>query len=128
MSANTWSDPLSDYGQHHPRWCDARFLDPRHLSSSNTSPCGNQPANISLTVNIDNDTFDTTNHNDQQKRRPGTIIPDAASPCPLDKNDYISVVRVDDVVDRLPIFIRRFGGQLSNSSDQGRRLSVDLLD
>jgi hypothetical protein len=71
---------------------DARFLDPRHLSSSNTSPCGNQPAHISLTVNIDNDTFDTTGSNDQQKRRPGTIIPDAASPCPLDKNNYISAV------------------------------------
>ena len=27
---------------------DARFLDPRHLSRPNTSPCGNQPAHISL--------------------------------------------------------------------------------
>ncbi|MBC7518661.1 MAG: hypothetical protein H7248_07245 [Microbacteriaceae bacterium] len=67
---------------------DARFLDPRHLSSSNTSPCGNQPAHISLTVNIDidididNDTFDTTGPADQQKRRPGTIIPDAAFTLP----------------------------------------------
>jgi hypothetical protein len=26
---------------------------------SNTSPCGNQPANISLTVNVEYDTFDT---------------------------------------------------------------------
>ena len=69
---------------------DARFLDPRHLSSSNTSPCGNQPAHISLTVNIDNDTFDTTGPDDQQKRRPGTTIPDAASPCLLDNNHYIS--------------------------------------
>jgi hypothetical protein len=43
-------------------------------------------------VNIDNDTFDTTRHDDQQKRRPRTIIPDAASPCPLDKNVYISAV------------------------------------
>jgi hypothetical protein len=77
---------------------DARFLDPRHLSSSNTSPCGNQPAHISLTVNIDNDTFDTTGCDDQQKRRPGTIIPDAASPCPLDKSNYISVVLPIDVV------------------------------
>jgi len=40
-------------------WCDARFLELRHRSKSNTSPCGNQPAHISLTVNVDNDTFDT---------------------------------------------------------------------
>ena len=77
---------------------DARFLDPRHLSSSNTSPCGNQPAHISLTVNIDNDTFDTTGPDDQQRRRPRTIIPDAASPCPLDKNTYISGVLPTEVV------------------------------
>ena len=58
MLANTWSDPLSTYEQHH--FVVRRpILELRHRSKSNTSPCGNQPAHISLTVNVDNDTFDT---------------------------------------------------------------------
>ncbi|MET3770361.1 Ser/Thr protein kinase RdoA (MazF antagonist), partial [Marisediminicola sp. UYEF4] len=35
---------------------------------------------------------------DQQKRRPGTIIPDAASPCPLDKSNYISAESGQDSI------------------------------
>jgi hypothetical protein len=91
MSRRRESLPHIDYEQQLHR-CEARFLDPRLRSTSNTSPCGNQPAFISLTVKVEGHVRPPRPERNSRNGLPGTIIPKAVSLCPLDKQNCITAV------------------------------------
>jgi hypothetical protein len=90
---STGANPGQHYEQTHlPR--RRSTLDPPIMPQPNKSSCGNQPANISLTMPVENDSpTPLAPSRSAQNERPAETNPEGRSFLPIDSENYISVLR-----------------------------------